>query len=208
MNHSLILHRPVCLLIYAYLRLCRRIYTYVKNGIVTMAVDVTRKPQARKGSMTKLATTNPATLAAIVVVATAVAFTARAEVLRPIRAKSLHLGEMDGVAYYTVQDHGYRVVATLASQGGTPVRCESTLLPGQKVVMSIPGSAGAKTQTQTVEFLRQGVPTGGDETGADRVMRTSASATVGGGRRITILDRSRRSPISDERYSLLRYGSS
>jgi hypothetical protein len=82
-----------------------------------------------------------------------VAFTACAEELRPIQAKSLQLGEMDGVAYYTVHDHGYRVV--LASQGGTPVRFESTLLPGQKVVVSIPGSAGAKTQTQTVEFLRQ-----------------------------------------------------
>ncbi len=121
-----------------------------------MSVDVTRKPQARKGSMTKLATRDPATLAAVVLVATAVAFTARAEELRPIQARSLQLGEMDGVAYYTVQDRGYRVVATLASQGGTPVRFESTLLPGQKVVVSIPGSAGAKTQTQTVEFLRQG----------------------------------------------------
>jgi hypothetical protein len=84
----------------------------------------------------------------------AVAFTARAEELRPIQAKSLQLGDVNGVAYYTVEDHGYRLVATLAGQGGTPVRFEGTLLPEQKVVVSIPGVAGAKSQT--VEFLRRG----------------------------------------------------
>src|SRR3982074_2882185 len=48
---------------------------------------------------------------------------------------------------------GYRVVATLAGQGGTPIRFESTLLPEQKVVVSIPGWAGAKDWT--IEFLRR-----------------------------------------------------
>lgn len=71
-----------------------------------------------------------------------------------MKRTSLHLGEMNGVAYYTVEGHGYDVVATLASQGGTPVRFESTLLPGQKIVVSIPGSAGAKAQM--VEFAREG----------------------------------------------------
>jgi hypothetical protein len=35
-----------------------------------------------------------------------------------------------------------------------PVRFESTLFPGQKIVVSIPGRAEAKAQT--TEFLRQG----------------------------------------------------
>jgi hypothetical protein len=52
-----------------------------------------------------------------------------------------------------VEDAGYSVVATLAGQDGTPVRFESTLLPGQKVVVSIPGHRGS--QGQTVEFARQ-----------------------------------------------------
>jgi hypothetical protein len=79
---------------------------------------------------------------------------AGAECFHPIQAKSLQLGELDGVAYYTVQDRSYRVVATLASQGGKPVRFESTLMPAQKFVVSTPGKPGAKTHT--VEFLRQG----------------------------------------------------
>ena len=67
---------------------------------------------------------------------------------------SLQRAELHGIAYYTVEDAGYSVVATLAGQDGTPVRFESTLLPGQTVVVSIPGHRGS--QGQTVEFARQG----------------------------------------------------
>ena len=71
-----------------------------------------------------------------------------------MQGMSLQLGELQGIAYYTVEDAGYSVVATLAGQDGTPVRFESILLPGQKVVVSIPGHRGS--QGQTVEFARQG----------------------------------------------------
>ena len=46
------------------------------------------------------------------------------------------------------------MVATLASEGGTPVRFEGSLLPGQKLVVSIPD--GARAKAQTIALLRQG----------------------------------------------------
>jgi hypothetical protein len=113
-----------------------------------MPIDATRTPQARKRPVTKLAP-----LAAIVLAATP-SLAARAAELRPMQGMSLQLGELHGIAYYTVEDAGYSVVATLAGQDGTPVRFESILLPGQKVVVSIPGHRGS--EGQTVEFARQG----------------------------------------------------
>ena len=113
-----------------------------------MPIDATRTPQARKRPVTKLAP-----FAAIVLAATA-SLPARAAELRPMQGMSLQLGELHGIAYYTMEDAGYSVVATLAGQDGRPVRFESTLLPGQKVVVSIPGHRGS--QGQTVEFARQG----------------------------------------------------
>src|SRR5882757_5702153 len=69
---------------------------------------------------------------------------AHADGLRPIDAKSIDLGEMSGVAYYTVEHDGFHVVTTLA-QGmvGTPVRVVSVLAPGQSVTFSTPHQAGA-----------------------------------------------------------------
>jgi hypothetical protein len=115
---------------------------------LAMPIDATRMPQARKGPVTKLAL-----FAAIVLAATA-SLPARAAELRPMQGMSLPLGELHGIAYYTVEDAGYSVVATLAGQDGTPVRFQSTLLPGQKIVVSIPGHPGS--QGRTVEFARQG----------------------------------------------------
>src|SRR6516165_2043726 len=100
-------------------------------------------------------------LAAVVAVATiaascvwAASWAARAQELAPLEAVSLQFSEINGVAYYTVQGPSYRVVATLATEGGTPVRFEGSLLPGQKLVVSIPDSASAKAQT--IELVRQG----------------------------------------------------
>ena len=103
---------------------------------------------ARKRPVTRLLP-----LAAIVLAVTA-SLPARAAELRPLQGMSLQLGELHGIAYYTVEDAGYGVVATLAGQDSTPVRFVSMLLPGQKVVVSIPGHRGS--QGQTVEFARQG----------------------------------------------------
>ena len=88
---------------------------------------------------------------------------AHAESLRPIDAKSIDLGEVSGVAYYTVERDGFRVVTTLAQgETGTPIRVVSVLTPGQKVVLSTPRQPGS------LEITRQ----------ADRVVvRKTAAAT-------------------------------
>jgi hypothetical protein len=53
-----------------------------------------------------------------------------------------------------VQGASYHVVATLAAERGTPLRFEGSLLSGQKLIVSIPDSGGAKAQT--IELVRQG----------------------------------------------------
>jgi hypothetical protein len=64
---------------------------------------------------------------------------AQADELMPMQARSLALGEVTGVAYYTIPDEGYHVVATLAAgESGTPMRFVATLSAGQKVLMSVP----------------------------------------------------------------------
>src|ERR1700758_4499387 len=69
---------------------------------------------------------------------------AHADGLRPIEAKSIDLGEVSGIAYYTVERDGFHVVATLAQgMAGMPIRVVSVLAPGQSVVLSTPHQAGA-----------------------------------------------------------------
>jgi hypothetical protein len=70
--------------------------------------------------------------------------TAQADSLRPFDAKSIDLGDVSGVAYYTVERDGFHVVMTLA-QGmeGTPIRIVSVLAPGQSVAFSTPHQADA-----------------------------------------------------------------
>ncbi len=52
-------------------------------------------------------------IAAGLIAALAVVGTAQAEDLRPLQARSIEIGHASGVAYYTVSDDGFRVVATL-----------------------------------------------------------------------------------------------
>jgi hypothetical protein len=74
-----------------------------------------------------------------------------ADGLRPIDAMSINLGEVSGVAYYTVERDGFRVVTTLAQgMAGTPIRVVSVLAPGQRVAFSTPQQAG------TLEISRNG----------------------------------------------------
>ena len=69
---------------------------------------------------------------------------AHANGLRPIEGQSIDLGDVSGVAYYTVEPDGFRVVTTLAQgEAGTPIRFVSVLAPGQRVVLSTPHQAGA-----------------------------------------------------------------
>lgn len=79
---------------------------------------------------------------------------AHADGLQPIEARSLDLGALTGTAYYTVDQDGYRVVATLAQgAAGTPVRFEAVLSPGQTVRLSTPGDVG--TAADTIEISRR-----------------------------------------------------
>jgi hypothetical protein len=75
---------------------------------------------------------------------------AHADGLRPIDAKSIDLGGVSGVAYYTVQRDGFHVVTTLAQgTAGTPIRVVSVLAPGQSVAFSTP-------QAGVLEISRNG----------------------------------------------------
>ena len=76
---------------------------------------------------------------------------ARAEGLRAMAGRSIDLGEISGIAYYTVERDGFHVVATLAQgKAGTPIRVVSVLAPGQRVVLSTPQQAAA------IEISRKG----------------------------------------------------
>jgi hypothetical protein len=80
---------------------------------------------------------------------------AHAEGLRPTEGRSIDLGALSGVAYYTVERKGFRVVATLAEgQAGTPVRVEAVLAPGHSIVLSVPSAVGIPPNA--VEIRRQG----------------------------------------------------
>lgn len=76
---------------------------------------------------------------------------AHASDLKPIEGRSVRLGELSGVTYYTVQPDGFRVVTTLAQgEAGTPVRFVSVLAPGQRIVISAP------YQVPALEISRKG----------------------------------------------------
>jgi hypothetical protein len=105
---------------------------------------------ARKGLMRK-----PLLLANVLFAAAMPsAASAGARELHAVEAQRVELGELAGVSYYTVQGDGFHLVATLAKEAGAPVRVEGTLLPGQKIVMSVPGAAG--NRARTVALLRRG----------------------------------------------------
>ena len=76
---------------------------------------------------------------------------AQADGLHPIEAKSIDLGEISGIAYYTVERDGFRIVTTLTQgEAGTPIRVVSVLAPGQSVVLSTERLGGA------IEISRKG----------------------------------------------------
>jgi hypothetical protein len=93
--------------------------------------------------------------ALLAVVATAVAGTAHAEMLKPVQARNVDLGSLAGVAYYTVEGEGHRLVVSLkAPEAETPLRFVATLAPGQAVTLSVPRHAGEPPMD--VHFVRHG----------------------------------------------------
>ena len=80
---------------------------------------------------------------------------ASGESLKPVQAQGIDLGAVSGVAYYTVERDGFRVVVTLAQPGqdaAVPVRLEAVLTPGQSVLLSAP--RGADSPPDAVEISR------------------------------------------------------
>ena len=85
----------------------------------------------------------------------AIATTANAAPLLPYEAESIDFGDLHGVAYYSEQPDGFRVVATLAEgEEGVPVRFEATLSDHQKLTISVP--RGPDESPLLVEFSRTG----------------------------------------------------
>jgi predicted aconitase len=80
---------------------------------------------------------------------------AHAEGLKPFQGKVIDLGDVSGVAYYTVERNGFRIVATLAkkAEDAVPVRVVATLAPDQSLTLSTPHEAGAPADA--VEITRR-----------------------------------------------------
>jgi hypothetical protein len=84
-----------------------------------------------------------------------VAGAAQADGLQPVEGRSIDLGDVSGIAYYTVEPDGFRVVATVAQgEAGTPVRLEAVLAPNQSVVLSSPRVGSVAPNS--IEISRRG----------------------------------------------------
>ena len=89
------------------------------------------------------------------VAATAVSGMLHADPLQPIQAQKVDLGTLAGVAYYTVEPDGLRLVVTLlAGERDASVRFVATLAPGQAVRLSVAGNPGEPANE--VQFVRHG----------------------------------------------------
>jgi len=64
------------------------------------------------------------------------------------------LGDTAGVAYFTSEPRGLRLVATVKNDEGSPVRFVATLAPEQTATVSIPGKVGE--EATEVSFVRRG----------------------------------------------------
>jgi hypothetical protein len=64
------------------------------------------------------------------------------------------LGDIMGVAYFTSESGGLRLVATVKNAEGSPVRFVATLAPDQSAIVSVPGKVGE--EASEVSFVRRG----------------------------------------------------
>ncbi|MCJ2107217.1 hypothetical protein MKK70_17870 [Methylobacterium sp. E-041] len=93
-------------------------------------------------------------LAAIVALTAGLGSAGAAEI-KPAAAGSVDLGTLSGVAYYTAEPKGYRVVVTLAPRAAAPaVRFETVLADDQSVTLSTPRPADSPAET--IEISRVG----------------------------------------------------
>jgi hypothetical protein len=67
--------------------------------------------------------------------------------LNDMEAESINLGSYRGVVFYTNEQDGYHVVATISEgESGQPVRFEATITDTQKLMISVPGKLGQPSQ--------------------------------------------------------------
>lgn len=93
--------------------------------------------------------------AILLAAAAMIAGAARADELRPIEGKTVALGPVTGVAYYTEEADGDRLVATLSgTDGALPLRVVAVLEPGQSLMLSVPRGVGEPAIE--VSFVRRG----------------------------------------------------
>lgn len=101
-------------------------------------------------------------LSAFLLISSTMFGTAGAIELTPGSGYSVRLPHAEGVVYYTVEPEGFRVVTTLASTDGTPLRFVATLAPGQRIVLSVPQAVGQPPVDLEIqrdgEMLRVGEP--------------------------------------------------
>ena len=121
------------------------------------------------------------TFAALALAASATA--ADGAELKPLAAVSIALGEVSGVAYYTVESEGYRVVATVSARPDTtPIRFVATLIAGQSVTLGIPGPVGTPGPKLTIARVDNTVLISGERAdgSAPHPERTASSeSTIG-----------------------------
>jgi hypothetical protein len=88
---------------------------------------------------------------AVSMLAAALGGAAHGAELSPLQARSINLGPFAGVAYYTVEPAGFRVVTTVSRGDDTrPLRFVALLGPDQTISLSIPGEASRPGATVTI----------------------------------------------------------
>jgi hypothetical protein len=121
-------------------------------GTRVLSIARLHAARAAKQTLEKTMKMRIAILASCAVAAVFIAGGVHAETLKPIQGRSIDLGTLAGIAYYTVEPEGYRLVATLGSD--TPVHFVATLAPGQSVTLSTPRVLGQLAAE--VRFMRRG----------------------------------------------------
>lgn len=75
--------------------------------------------------------------------------------LKAETGQTINLGSVSGAAYYTVEENGLRLVATVADgETGAPIRFVSTLEDGQALTIAVPAAEGKNPEELT--FRRDG----------------------------------------------------
>ena len=71
--------------------------------------------------------------------------------LSAVAGESIELGRFHGVIYHTIEDDGFRVVATIADgEAGLPVRFSVTLADNHTATISVPGELGEAAHSLAV----------------------------------------------------------